>query len=110
MTAHDCTEPDGEPVCLVCHADDPAPGRLPTTFVLTDSYAPAREWCRREGVRLYARSTVMASRGPVLRGYHVRPGDRVVFIGLGPSREVLEDMEIAQHELLPPDRPEVEYF
>lgn len=109
MTAdHACTEPDGR-VCMVCHGDDPRPGRLPTTYILTDSYLPAKEWCRREGVRIYARNTKFASRGPVLRGARVRKGDRIVFIGLGPSREVLEDMEIAQHELRPEDRPEVEY-
>lgn len=110
MTAHDCTEPHGEPACLVCHTDndDGTNGRPATTFVLADTYTAAREWCRREGVRLYARSTVIACRGPAVRGYRVRDEDRVVVLGRGPSDEVLDDMRIAAFETSNP--PTWEYL
>lgn len=106
---HACDEPHSTKVCLVCHGDDPTPGRLPTTFVLGGTYETAKRWCRENGVRLYARSTVMARRGPVLRGYRVRPEDRIVILEPGPTAEVLRDLEIAQHEFRKQDLPEVEY-
>lgn len=109
VAEHPCTEPEGDAICMVCHSDDGAPGRPPKTFILADNYAQARAWCRREGVRVYARSTVIATRGPSLRGYRVRDEDRVVFLGIGPTREVLEDLEIAQAELPVEARPTVEY-
>jgi hypothetical protein len=78
-------------------------------FVLADTLPQAHAWCRRNGIRPYARTTIVATRGPVLRGHGVRAGDRVVFLGRGPTVEVLRDFEIAQCTTPVEDRPAVEY-
>lgn len=78
---HVCTDsPNG---CWRCEVASNEDMRAPRTFVLGGTWAEARRWCRNNGVKVYARSTVFARHAGAVRGYIARPGDRVVTLGAG---------------------------
>jgi len=95
VSADACTEPDG-PLCMTCHRDDETVrGLAPRTFVIADAYPTAREWCRLEKVRLFARTTIIATAPGVVSQYLIRPADRVVVLG-HPNPAILADVEAAR--------------
>lgn len=65
------------------------------TYVIAARQTVAVEWCRSNGVEPYARSTVLATTGPRLRGHTITSTDRVVDLG-GASDEVYDDLGLAR--------------
>lgn len=61
------------------------------TFILATSRAGAIAWCRRNGWKPYAKSTIILTTALACRGHEFREGDRA--INLGWSRELADEWE-----------------
>lgn len=68
--------------------------RPPRTFVAAATHEAAVDWCRANGVRPFASTTLVVTRSSLLRGHVIREGDRIVVLP-GTSEPVVEGLFIA---------------